>query len=142
HVNVVVRRSTGAIDGEEYHSIQPCWIDPSATEEATHVNGSASVKSWRLAPDLRIARAHAKEAAGSFPADKQVAICIHVERSVYRRVRNNNRRLPGDTAVDGTLELHPAAATVNAVVCLVLEPVSRAVRLIDREPLLVAAACA
>ena len=48
--------------------------------------------------------------------------------------------LPGDATVGGTLELHPAAAAVDAVVRLVLESVSRAVRLIDREPLLVAAA--
>src|SRR2546423_1011197 len=57
HVNVVISRSAGVIDGEEYHSIQSCRIDPTETEEATHVNGSALVKSWRLGRDLRIARA-------------------------------------------------------------------------------------
>src|SRR6266852_4230416 len=107
---------------------------------ATHVDGGASTKSWRLAPDLRIARALAKECAESFAADKQVAIGVYVEGSVYRRVRNSNRRLPGDPAVGGTLKLHAAAATVNAVVCLVLEAMPRAVGLIDGEPFLVAAA--
>jgi hypothetical protein len=38
------------------------------------------------------------------------------------------------------LELHAAAATVNAVVGLVLKAMSRAVGFIDGEPLLVAAA--
>ena len=53
-------------------------------------------------------------------------------------VRNNDGSLPGDPAVGGALELHAAAATVNAVVRLILKAMSRAVRLIDGEPLLVA----
>src|ERR1700730_15994347 len=113
-------------------------MDSPATELATQVNGRASVKSWCLAPDLGIARALAKKPTVSFAADKQVAVSVHVELSVYRRIRNINRRLPGDPAVCGTLKLHAAAATVNAVVCLVLEAMARAVGLIDSEPLLVA----
>jgi hypothetical protein len=38
------------------------------------------------------------------------------------------------------LELHAAAAAINAVICLILETVPRPVGLIDGEPLLVAAA--
>ena len=140
HVNVIVSRTTGAINRQETLPGQSVWIDSPATEVAAHVDSGASVKSWRLAPDLRIARALAKECAESFPTDKQVAIGVHVERSVYRRVRNTNRRLPGDPAVGGTLKFHAAAATVNAVVCLVLEAMPGAVGLIDGEPLLVASA--
>ena len=116
HVNVVVSRSAGVIDRQEYHSIQTGWINPPETEEPTQIDGGASVKSWRLGRDLRIARAHAKERAGSFTADKQVTIRVHVERSVCRRVTNGNWWLPSDPAVNRTLKLHPAAAAVNAVV--------------------------
>ena len=84
HVNVIVSRAAGAINRQEQLSIQSCWIDSPATDVATHVDGGASVKSWRLARDLCIARALAKELAESFAADKQVAIGVYVQRSVYR----------------------------------------------------------
>src|SRR6266404_1336365 len=77
HVDVVVRRAAGAIDRQEYLSIQSRWVDSPAPEEATHVDGGASVKSRRLGRDLRIARALAKEGAESFAADKQVTIGVH-----------------------------------------------------------------
>ena len=91
-----------------------------------------------LIAELRIARAHTIKRAESFAADKEVAIGVHVECSICGRVRNNDGSLPGDPAVGGALELHAAAATVNAVAGLILKSVSWAVGLIDGEPLLVA----
>src|ERR1041385_297038 len=70
HIDVVVRRAAGAIDRQEYLSVQSRWVDSPAPEEATHVDRSASVKGRRLGRDLRIARALAKEGAESFAADK------------------------------------------------------------------------
>ncbi len=90
---------------------------------------------------MRIARALAVKGV-TFATDKDVAIGVHIEASVYRRVRDTSRRLPGDAAVGGTLKLHAAPVTVNAVVYLVLEAMPRAVGLIDGEPLLVAASSA
>src|SRR4029450_6512197 len=78
----------------------------------------------------------------AFSADKKVAIGVHIECPIYRPIRNIDRRLPGDPTVGGALELHAPAVTVNAVVCLVLEAVSRAAGLIDSKPLLIAAAAA
>src|SRR5438046_4901965 len=115
HVNVVVSGGAGTIDGQEYHSIQTRWIDSPATDEATHVDGGASVKGWRLAADLGIARANAVKAA-PFSTDKKIAVGVHIERSVHRPVGNNDRILPGDPAIGGALEFHAAAAAVNAVV--------------------------
>src|SRR5207244_10079773 len=88
-----------------------------------------------------LARTNTPKRASSFSTDKEVSISIDIECPVDRRVRNSNRVLPGDATVGGTLKFHTTAATVDAVVCLVLEPVARAVGLIDREPFLVAAAC-
>src|ERR1043166_5405539 len=55
HVNIVIRGGAGTVDGQEYHSIQTCWIDSPATDEPTHVDSGASVKSWRLATNLGVA---------------------------------------------------------------------------------------
>ena len=116
HVNVVVSGTAGTVNCQEQHPGKSYSIDSTATELATQVDSGASVKSWCLTPDLRIARALAIKRAGSFAADEQVAIRIHIQRSIYRRIGNNDRRLPGDSAVGGTLKLHAAAAAINAVV--------------------------
>ena len=144
HVNVVVRRTARAINRQEQLSAKPARIDCAAENDATaHVDWGNLIKSRRLVPDLRIARALAIKRRATEPAtDKKVAVGGHIERSIYRPVRDIDRRLPGHPAVGGTLEFHAAAATVNTVVCLVLEAVSRAVGLIDGEPFLVAAATA
>ena len=142
HINVVVGWATGTIDREEKLPAKPDSIYSALDDAATHVDWGHLIKSRRLVPDLRIARTNTvKRRAPAGPAtDKKVAVGGHIERSKYRPVRNIDRRLPGDAAVGGALELHAAAATVNTVVGLVLEAVSRAVGLIDGEPLLVAAA--
>ena len=75
-------------------------------------------------------------------ADIDVAVGVHIKRSIYGRVWNTDRRLPGDAAIGGPLKLHAAPAAVNAVVCLILKSMSRPVRLVDCEPLLVPSACA
>src|SRR5438874_998537 len=125
HIDVVDSRTTGAINRQEQLSVQSCWVDSPTTDGATHVDWSDLIKNRRLAPDLRIARALAIKRGASAPAtDKKVAVGGHIERSIYRPVRNIDRRLPGCPAVGGALEFHAAAATVNTVVCLVLEAVS------------------
>src|SRR5204863_6667638 len=115
HVNVIISGSARTIDGQEYHSIQTCWIDSTATDEATHVDEGASVKGGRLATNLGIARTNAVKAA-PFSADKEIAVGVHIERSVHRPVRNNDRILPGNPAISGALEFHAAAATIDTVV--------------------------
>ena len=90
--------------------------------------------------DLRIARARADRRCWILPRRQTRLPLVSTSSVPYTgELGILIGRLPGDAAVDGTLELHAAAAAVNAVVCLVLEPVPRAVGLIDREPLLIAA---
>src|SRR5207249_7083932 len=90
--------------------------------------------------DLCIARANAVKGV-PFATDKDVAVRVDVERSIYRTLRDNDRCLPGDAAVGGTLEFHTAPATVSSVVRLVLEAVPRPSSLIDGQPLLIASSC-
>src|SRR3954447_26510633 len=115
HVNAVISGGAGAVDCQEDHSIQTCWIDSPATNEATHVDGSASLKTWRLAPDLSVTRANTVKAA-TFSADKEIAVRVHIECSVHRSVRNNDWILPGNSAICGALKFHAAAAAVDTVV--------------------------
>ena len=140
HVNVVVSGTTGAINRQEQHSGKSTWIDsPAKNEVAAHVHRGYPVKSRCLVPNLRIARTDAVKGV-AFSADKNIAVRVHIECPVHRAIGNGNWTLPGNAAVGRALELHAAAATVNAVVCLVLKPVPRAVGLIDGEPFLIAAA--
>ena len=56
HVNVIVSRASGAINRQETHSGKSTWIDcPAKKEVAIQIHRGASVKSWSLAPDLRVA---------------------------------------------------------------------------------------
>src|SRR5262245_62154875 len=143
HINVVVGRATRMIDSEEKLPAKPDSIYSELHDAATHVDWGNLIKSRCLIADLRVTRTNTVKRRARVPAtDKKVAVGGHIERSIYRPVRNIDRRLPGDPAIGGALELHAAAATVNTVVCLVLEAVARAIGLIDGEPFLVTAACA
>jgi len=56
HVNIIVSGAAGAVHCQEQLPCQAAWIDRVAEiETAAEVDRRASVKSWRLAPDLRIA---------------------------------------------------------------------------------------
>src|SRR5204863_332330 len=120
HVNVIISRTTGTINCQETLARQSYSINSATTEAATHVDRDYLIKSGCLAPDLRIARTNTlKRRAPAPAADKKVAVRVYVERPIYRRVRNTDRRLPSYTAVRAALELHAPSVTVNAIVCLV-----------------------
>src|SRR6185437_5496660 len=95
------------------------------------------VKHRCLDPDLSIARANTGEGV-PFPADKKIAVGVHIERPICWPAGNNDWGLPGDPAVGRALELDAAAATISSVARLVLEAVPRTAGLIDGKPLLVA----
>ena len=117
HINVVVSCAAGVVDRQEHLATKSYAIYPTLNDGATEANSGVLVKGWCLPSDLRVARTNAAKCCAPAPTtNKKVAVGIHVERSVYRRVRNGNRRLPGDSAVSGALKLHAAAAAVNAVV--------------------------
>src|SRR5439155_3454158 len=120
-------------------SIQASRVYSPASEVATDVDGGYPVESRCLAAELRIARANTVKGV-PFPADKKIAVRVHIECSVDRPTGNSDGTLPGHSAVCGALELHAAAATVNAIVRLVLKPMPRAVGLVDSKPLFVPAA--
>ena len=136
HVDVVIRRATGVIDCQEQHPGKPHAIDSTATENATHVDGCYLVKNRCLITDLRVARPNTIKGV-PFSAYKNLAVRVHIERTVHRPVGNTDWTLPGYSAVGRALELHSATATVNAVVRLVLESVTRTVGLVDSKPLLI-----
>src|SRR5207302_6819319 len=116
HVNVVVSGGAGMVDRQKQLSPQSVWIDsPETTDEATHVNLRDLVKSRCHAAVLSVARPYAIKRAESLPANKEVAIGVHVECAGGRLVRNIDRRLPGHATVGGALELYAAAAAVSAV---------------------------
>src|SRR5262249_51173619 len=100
HVNVVV----SFIDRQKGLTTKSYPVYSTLNQVATHVDGRALVKPWRLSRDLGIARTLAKE-GGSFPTDKQVTVGVYVECSKHGPVRNSDWRLPGNATVDGTLEL-------------------------------------
>ena len=140
HVDVIVSRTARAIDRQKRLSTKSYSIYSALNDGATQVNSSVSVKGRCLASDLRVAGANAvKRCAPAPTTNKHAAIGIHVEGSIFSRIGNSDRRLPGDPAICGALESVGCAATAKKVVCLVLEAVSRPVGLIDGEPLLVAA---
>jgi len=127
------------IDRQEHLATKSYSIDPTLDDGATEANSGVSVKSWCLPSNLRVARTlAAKRRAPAPTTNKKVAVRIHIERSIYRRIGNNDRRLPGDTAVSGALKYRAAVIAIGVVISLVLKAMSRAVGLIDGEPLLVA----
>jgi len=140
HVNVVVSRAAGVINRQEQHSSKSHSIYSATAEIAAHVDSGDSIESGCDVRVLRVTRANAIEGA-PFPAEKNIAVRVDIKASVNGPVGNSYGRLPGDSAVCGTLEFHTAAAAVDAIVQLVLKPMTRAVRLVDGEPFLVAATC-
>ena len=117
------------------------WSVRGTEEQASpQVHLSALIECWRDARVLCVARANAPERATkpTCTPNEEVAIGGHIECSPYGRIRDTQRSLPGDASVCGPVKL-PAATRGRCTPRLVLEPVSRAVCLIDRKPLLVAA---
>ena len=117
------------------------WSVRGTEEQASpQVHLSALIECWRDARVLRVARANAPERATkpTCTPNEEVAIGGHIECSPYGQIRDTLRSLPGDASVCGPVKL-PAATRGCCTPRLVLEPVSRAVCLIDRKPLLVAA---
>ena len=142
HVDIVVSRTAGAVDGEEDLASQAAGINRRARiqQAATKANSGVSVKRGCLAADLRVARAKAAKPCASGPtANKNIAVGIYINGPVYGRVRKSNRALPRDAAVCGALKCRVGASAVSSVEYLVLEAVPGTVSLIDRKPLLVAA---
>ena len=86
------------VDRKKTLSGQSGWIDSPATEVATHVDRDYLIKSWCLVSDLRVARASAVKRA-ALPANVEVAVAIHIQRSENGLVRDVNRRLPCDSGI-------------------------------------------
>jgi len=135
HVDVIVCGGAGMVHCKETLPIQPARVDPAAEKVAAHVDRDVLIKDWRLVPELRITRTGAPKIE-SFAAYIEIAVTIHIKRSVYGLVRNIDLCPPSDSGIGRTIE-YPAVAT-SLVVRLILEVVSRATGLINGEPLFVA----
>ena len=135
--------STGAraVHRQEKLPNQSLWIYRFAkTKCATNVDCGALVESWCNGPVFRIARANAPNLARVYvdPADKEDPVRVHVGRAPLGRVRNEDRIHPGNPAIGGTAELPAAIIIPGGAPRLILESVTGAVRVVYREPLLVA----
>jgi len=106
HVNVVVRGPTRTIHCHEYLRCQPSWIYIPADPHAAQIDLSDLFKDWRLITYLRVTGANAPKGdiRQIFSADKQIAIGIHISRSMNDSMGNIDRTLPGHAAVRGTAE--------------------------------------
>lgn len=142
HVNVVVRGSARTVHCQEYLRCQSSWIYIPADSLAAKIDLSDLFKGWRLITKLRVTGANAPKGdiEQILAADEQIAIGIHVKRSMHETVGNVDRNLPGHAAVCGTAKF-AGGARKEVRPKLVLKPVTWPAGLINRKPLLVASAC-
>ena len=142
HVNVVVRRSTRAIHCQKDLRCQPSRIYIPAGADAAKVDLSDLFEDWRLITDLRVAGANGPKLRTDqiLAADEKIAIRIHVSGSMYDTMGNIDRTRPGHATIGGTAKFARGAGKALRPK-LVLKPVARAVRPINREPLLIASTC-
>jgi len=143
HVNIIVSGTTGPVHCQEQLSRQAAWINCiGEIETAAKVDLSDPVKSGRDCRVLRIAGAKAPKWAGKVgrAADKEIAVCIHVQRSPDRRARKKDWIHPCGPAVGGAAELPTAPIVARDAPSLILEPVTCAVGPVYGEPFLVTSA--
>jgi hypothetical protein len=91
---------------------------------------------------LSVAGANAPDLASAliYAANKQVAACVHVERSPGGRIRNVDWVEPRESAIRGTGELSTAVIIPVGAPALVLESMSGTVGVVDGKPLFVTSA--
>src|SRR6266571_1898047 len=141
HVDVVVGCAARAVNCQEYLAYEASWVDRPTNHAASHVHRRNLVKRRRLVSNLRIRRANTPEATSAISAaNEEIAVSSNVECSPPGRVRETQRRLPGDPAIGGAVE-QPASAGRGRAPSLVLKAVPRSVRLIYGKPFLVACSC-
>src|ERR1041385_580361 len=144
HVNVVVGGPAGTVHCQKALPLEATRIDRVAEVEVpAKVNLCYLVKSRGNVWVLRITGANAVKwtAKVSGATNEEIAVCVDVECSPDRRVRQTKWTLPGNTAVCGTTEL-PKATGGGGAPSLVLKAMAHAIGFIDCKPLLVAASAA
>jgi hypothetical protein len=103
HVNIIIRSSAGMIYRKKRLSVETSGIDSAANQVAAHINRSDLIKNRNLVFKLRIARTRASKVE-SFAADVEIAVAVYIKRSVYRLVRDIDRRFPRDSGIGRTVE--------------------------------------
>ena len=141
HVDIVVRRSTRAVHCQKDLRCQPSRIYIPASAHPTQIDLSDLLEDWRLATNLRVAGANAPKLGADqiLSTYEQIAVGIHVRRSMYDTMGNIDRTLPAHAAIRGTAKFAGRAGK-GLRPKLVLKPVTWAVRPINRKPLLIASA--
>ena len=76
------------------------------------LTGGVLIKSWCLVSDLRITRTSAVKRV-ALPANVEIAVAIHIQRSENGLVRDVKWRLPCDSGIGRTVE--QSARTVRLV---------------------------
>ena len=123
-------------------AVSPSWIHIPADPHATEIDLSHLFKDWRLITNLRVTGANAPKSIIEqiLSADEQIAVGIHVRRSMNDPMGNIDRTLPGHATVCGTAKF-AGRARKEVRPKLVVKPVTWPAGLINRKPLLVASAC-
>ena len=140
-VNIVIRAGARTVHRQEKHPSQSGRIYVAGEIKiAAKVDRSALVERRGDGAVSGIARANAPDLARVYvyPADKENPVRIDVGGSPLGRVGNEDWIHPGHAAIGGTAELPAAVIIPRGAPRLVLESVTRAVRVIYRKPLLVA----
>ena len=141
-VNVVVRSSTRTVHCQKDLRCQASRIYIPASPYAAKIDLGDLFKDRRLTANLRVAGTNGPKLGADqiLSANEQFAIGINVSRSMNDSIGNINRALPGHATIGGPAKFARGAGKVGRPK-LVLKPVARAVRPINRKPLLVASAC-
>ena len=118
-------------------------INPASNDTAPEVHCGALVESWALRRrSLRWWSEHTRFGPGThqfYAADEEIPVGIDVQRAQRRGIGNIDRIHPGESAVGRSSELSAAVIVAVAAPGLVLESMSRAVGVVDRKPLFIAA---
>lgn len=138
-VNVVVCRSTRAIYCQKDLRCQPSRIYIPAGPYAPKIDLGDLFEDWRLTTNLRVAGANAPKLGTDqvLATNEQIAVGIHVRRSMYDSMGNIDRTLPAHAAICGTAKFAGRAGK-GLRPKLVLKPMTWPSGPINRKPLLIA----
>jgi hypothetical protein len=107
HINVVI--CAGTIQSNERLPTKSYSIDAALNQVTTEVDDNVLIETWRNGWVLRIRRAKAMKRAAS-PANKQIAVDIHLKRSGIGKICRADRTLPGHSAIEGAVECAEVAS--------------------------------
>ncbi len=138
-IDIVICTRAGAVHCDKQLTDYSFRIDLAGDDVASQINRSGEVERGGHPALPGVGRANAPNLSviRIYPGEKKIAIRIHIECAPLGRAGNIDRIDPGEAAIGGTAELPGTVVIAGLAPALVLESVSAAGGVIDREPLLV-----